>query len=133
MKVCDQVESYNFFVAENLYKCGIKFDGENPYLLNNYACLLIRRKKFDEAKNYFLKGLQSENPHPIFYRNYGIFLNKTGLFQEAKNYFGMYVQKARFQILISIRYERLKQEANSISFNESLNDSRHGCWSYPST
>lgn len=88
--------------AENLYTCAIKSDQNNPYLLNNYGCLLTKTKKYEKAEECFKSALEcNKNDLPAILRNYSIFLTMVGRDEEADDYWKQYQDTKRHLLSIS--------------------------------
>jgi len=92
-------------LAEQLYACAVRSDLGNPYLLNNFACFLLRflKEKLDLADYYFREAIDCDGNIPIIYRNYSVLLELEQQRHQMKKYFNLYKQKQKRLRSISMR------------------------------
>mmetsp|Transcript_25879 Transcript_25879/g.36402 ORF Transcript_25879/g.36402 Transcript_25879/m.36402 type:complete len:629 (-) Transcript_25879:2-1888(-) len=84
----------SFQFAEQLYSCALQTEKQNPFLLNNYACLLMRAKKFEEAEIHLRQALKCDPDNATIHKNLSICLTKCNKHDEAKMHLQLASEKA---------------------------------------
>ncbi len=73
--------------SDSCYDLSLRFDPENPYVLNNYAYFLaLRGERLDEALKMSAKTLELVPNSASYLDTYGWVLYKAGNYEEAKKY-----------------------------------------------
>lgn len=95
-----------FDLAEEFYQCAIKADKSNPFAFNNYACLLLYRKKTEKVEFYFKKAIQIDEENPNILLNYSICLQELNKPEEASIWFDKY--KEQKDLLRTISFSEIR-------------------------
>eukprot|EP01119_Soliformovum_irregulare_P021101 TRINITY_DN6964_c0_g1_i1.p1 TRINITY_DN6964_c0_g1~~TRINITY_DN6964_c0_g1_i1.p1 ORF type:complete len:1087 (+),score=286.12 TRINITY_DN6964_c0_g1_i1:199-3459(+) len=84
--------------AEELYNCAIRLDKKNPFLLNNFGCLMILMNKFQEAENYIKEAISCDNSgdNPAIFRNLAVLYEIRGNSADSRHYLDLYKLKKKY-------------------------------------
>ena len=118
----------NTVMAEEYYKKAVRYDGDNPMLLNNYGAFLCEQGRFKESEGYFLKAAKvpTYRTPELAYENLALCALQSDNQAKAEEYFRKALQirptlpKSLYQMaLISYdKKEYLKARAFIERFHE---------------
>ena len=76
-------------LAEKYYISAVRFDGENPMLLNNFGAFLCQQSRVEESEQYFLRAanLPGYRTPELAYENLALCALQNGNKEKAEQYF----------------------------------------------
>lgn len=85
----------NYKQSDSLYEKALELDGENTYVLNNYAYFLsVRKEKLELAAEMSKRTIEKDGDNPTYLDTYGWILYQQGKYTEAFSYLEKAVQAA---------------------------------------
>ncbi len=79
----------NMQSADDHFKLAVRYDRENPMVLNNYGAFLCEQGRFEESEGYFLQAakIPDYRTPELAYENLALCALQTGNREEAEEYF----------------------------------------------